>query len=159
MKQADILEYQWPHRLQSILTGKVLTAYSNSLLVCLIPHQFMVETDHKALEFLHSSLHLNTRLTKWALKLQQYNFCICYRPGKHNQNADALSRQAWTYDEDEAKNKQERQDPPRDVRTSEDGSQLVPYQPQTFISFKFSLACTYISIHPHTNLVKYCITS
>ena len=56
---------------------------------------FTVERDHKALQYFPSSRHLNSRLTRWALKLQSYSFTIQYRPGKSNQNADGLSWQAW----------------------------------------------------------------
>jgi len=54
-----------------------------------------VITDHRALEYLQSSRHLNGRLTRWALILQHYSFMVKYRPGKQHQNADGLSRQAW----------------------------------------------------------------
>ena len=30
-----------------------------------------------------------------------YNFEVCYRPGRQNSDADALSRQAWEEDEAE----------------------------------------------------------
>ena len=32
------------------------------------------------------------RLARWALKIQEYDITIGYRPGKTNQNADSLSR-------------------------------------------------------------------
>jgi len=32
------------------------------------------------------------RLARWSLFLQPFNLHIKYRPGKHNQNADCLSR-------------------------------------------------------------------
>ena len=52
-------------------------------------HQCVVFTDHEAL--------LNTpqpsgKLARWGLALQELDLQICYRPGKQNQNADALSR-------------------------------------------------------------------
>ena len=34
----------------------------------------------------------NSRLQRWALKLQAYDFEITYRPGRVHQNADTLSR-------------------------------------------------------------------
>ena len=40
----------------------------------LVGNPFTVETYHKALTHLHSSTHLNGRLTRWALLLQPYNF-------------------------------------------------------------------------------------
>ena len=52
-------------------------------------------TDHKALvAFLHSKI-LNKRLHGWMLQLLEFDFAIVYRPGDQNQDADALSRQAW----------------------------------------------------------------
>ena len=38
---------------------------------------------------------LNKRLHGWVLQLLDFDFCIIYRPGVDNQDADALSRQAW----------------------------------------------------------------
>ena len=52
--------------------------------VYLVGNPFTVETDHKALTHLHSSTHLNGRLTRWALRMQPYNFTTCYRPGREN---------------------------------------------------------------------------
>ena len=57
---------------------------------------FTVVTDHQALQYLDSSRHLNSRLTRWAVQLQQHSFKIRYRPGATHGNADGLSRQAWS---------------------------------------------------------------
>ena len=93
----------------------------------LIGRPFTVETDHRALQYLLSSRHLNSRLTRWALKLQSYSFNIRYRPGKSNQNADGLSRQAWTDDEEVAETKtHDYPDPAEDVRTLGDGGTVRP---------------------------------
>ena len=62
--------------------------------VYLLGVHFTVETDHRALTFLNSSKLHNSRLARWALQLQSYNFTIRYRPGSHNANADALPRLA-----------------------------------------------------------------
>ena len=34
----------------------------------------------------------NARLTRWSLSLQPYQFTVQFRPGRGNENADALSR-------------------------------------------------------------------
>ena len=36
----------------------------------------------------------NSRLTRWTLALQPYNFDVTYKPGKEHTNTDGLSRQA-----------------------------------------------------------------
>ena len=66
-------------------------------------YRFTVQTDHKALETLLKSTTLNPKLTRWALYLQQFYMEIQYRPGIAKQNADGLSRQAWSV-EDESQN-------------------------------------------------------
>jgi hypothetical protein len=54
--------------------------------------EFVVVTDHKALEWLMKHKDPTSKLMRWAIKLQGYNFTIQHRPGKHNANVDALSR-------------------------------------------------------------------
>ncbi|CAG2239543.1 unnamed protein product [Mytilus edulis] len=54
--------------------------------------RFKVYTDHQALVWLHKSKDTNSRLGRWALELQNYDFEIIYKEGKKNTNADALSR-------------------------------------------------------------------
>ena len=39
----------------------------------LVGQEFTVETDHKALTFLHSAKHFNSRLARWALRLQTFS--------------------------------------------------------------------------------------
>ena len=53
---------------------------------------FKVITDHNALRWLDNAKDLNGRLTRWSLKLSEYDYEILYRKGKDNANADALSR-------------------------------------------------------------------
>ena len=53
---------------------------------------FIIQSDHKPLRYLSNMKDLNGRLTRWSLKLQEYNFIIEYRKGSKNGNADALSR-------------------------------------------------------------------
>ena len=54
--------------------------------------KFTVFTDHRPLEWLMSKNEPSGRLARWALKIQEFNIEIGYRAGKHNQNADTLSR-------------------------------------------------------------------
>ena len=56
---------------------------------------FDVYTDHKALTWLNFIKHTNSRLIRWALKLQEYKFKVLHRPGKKNQHCDALSRRDY----------------------------------------------------------------
>ena len=53
---------------------------------------FTLQTDHAALKWLMETRDVTAKLARWALKLQEYDFEIQYRPGKANANADGLSR-------------------------------------------------------------------
>jgi hypothetical protein len=54
---------------------------------------FQIITDHLTLSYLKSMrLSGNSRLARWALALQPYQYRVCYRKGSRNQLADALSR-------------------------------------------------------------------
>ena len=61
--------------------------------VYLLGRHFTVQTDHRALAWLHRSKDNTARLTRWSLALQPYSFDILHRAGTANANADALSRQ------------------------------------------------------------------
>ena len=52
---------------------------------------FTVITDHQALTWLNTNKNLNSRLMRWSLLLQDYDFTIVYKQGKSN-IADPLSR-------------------------------------------------------------------
>jgi hypothetical protein len=54
--------------------------------------KFDLETDHKPLVYLRSSQFKNSRITRWALALQEFHFEIKPLPGHVNMFADALSR-------------------------------------------------------------------
>ena len=60
--------------------------------VYLLGKAFVVQTDHRSLEWLHRLKENNARLTRWSLALQPYNFSVEHRPGRDNGNADGLSR-------------------------------------------------------------------
>ena len=54
--------------------------------------KFIIYTDHKPLTWLNSQKDTSSKLTRWRLRLQDYDYEIVYKKGKQNLNADALSR-------------------------------------------------------------------
>jgi len=54
--------------------------------------KFRIITDHKPLQWLFSLKEPNSKLVRWRLRLEEYDYEIQYKPGKLNSNADALSR-------------------------------------------------------------------
>lgn len=54
--------------------------------------KFKIITDHKPLQWLMNLKESNCRLTRWKLKLAEYDFTVIYKKGILNTNADALSR-------------------------------------------------------------------
>lgn len=53
---------------------------------------FKIITDHRPLTWLYSISNPASRLIRWKVELDEYDYKIVYKPGKSNQNADALSR-------------------------------------------------------------------
>ena len=53
---------------------------------------FLVRTDHAALQWLLKTKNIHGQLMRWSEELQGFNFAIEYRAGKKHGNADALSR-------------------------------------------------------------------
>lgn len=58
----------------------------------LFGRHFKILTDHRPLVYLFSLKEPSSRLTKFRLLLEEYNFTVEYTPGKGNATADALSR-------------------------------------------------------------------
>src|SRR5262249_17340639 len=54
--------------------------------------QFVVETDHAALKWLHTAEGFGGRIERWRMALSEYDFIVVHRRGLDNQLADALSR-------------------------------------------------------------------
>ena len=58
----------------------------------LLGRKVIIETDHAPLGFLHRQQEPKGRLGRWALQLSEFDYEVCYRPGRINKNADAMSR-------------------------------------------------------------------
>lgn len=55
-------------------------------------NKFKIYTDHRPLVWLFNLKEPNSKLIRWRLKLEEYDYEIIYKNGKQNTNADALSR-------------------------------------------------------------------
>lgn len=53
---------------------------------------FSLETDHQPLRYLQTSNHVNSRLMRWSMFLQQFRYTVYDIKGKDNASADCLSR-------------------------------------------------------------------
>ena len=60
--------------------------------VYLLGKPFKIITDHQPLREQFSDLKLNTRMQKWVMRLQQYDFTIEYNPGGRQKHVDFFSR-------------------------------------------------------------------
>ena len=58
----------------------------------LLPKEFVLYTNHQALQYLNSQGKLNQRNLKWVEFMQSYTFVLKHRSGKSNRVADALIR-------------------------------------------------------------------
>lgn len=58
----------------------------------LFGRKFKIVTDHRPLQWVMNIKEPNSRLTRWRLKLSEFDFSVVYKQGKSNTNADALSR-------------------------------------------------------------------
>ena len=61
---------------------------------------FEVKTDNNPLTYVLSSARLDAAGHRWLASLASYNFSISYKAGKHNIDADALSRIRWQVEEE-----------------------------------------------------------
>ncbi|CAM5132485.1 unnamed protein product [Natator depressus] len=56
---------------------------------------FHLQTDHAALQWLHTTTGNNKKLIRWSLALQDFDFDIQHIPGASNKVADALSHESF----------------------------------------------------------------
>lgn len=54
--------------------------------------KFVIVTDHRPLTWLFSVKDPGSRLIRWRLQLEEFEYEVVYKPGTQNTNADALSR-------------------------------------------------------------------
>lgn len=57
----------------------------------LLERKFIIQTDHQALKWLFNVKDPSSRLLRWGLRLEEYEYEIEYKKGKENTAADALS--------------------------------------------------------------------
>ena len=61
--------------------------------------EFILETDHRPLQYLRQAKFQNVRVMRWALALQPYRFLLRAIRGRDNVGADCLSRNPLEIDE------------------------------------------------------------
>lgn len=54
--------------------------------------KFTIYTDHRPLQWLHQLKEPNSKLMRWRIRLEEFDYDVVYKKGKLNTNADALSR-------------------------------------------------------------------
>ena len=59
-----------------------IKAATHTFRVYLLGKKFIIQTDHRALEWLDRLKDDNARLIRWSLALQPYQFVVRYRSGK-----------------------------------------------------------------------------
>ncbi|KAL4153415.1 hypothetical protein QTP88_001248 [Uroleucon formosanum] len=60
--------------------------------------KFIILTDHRPLSWLFNLKDPLSKLARWRIELEQYNYEIKYKPGVQNSNVDALSRMYYIND-------------------------------------------------------------
>ena len=62
--------------------------------------KFTIYSDHKSLKWIFTQSELNNRQRRWLQLIQEYDFDLLYKPGKHNLVANALSKKAFVEDDE-----------------------------------------------------------
>ena len=58
----------------------------------LLGRNFIIVTDHKPLTWIFHVNDPSSRLLRWRLLLEEYDYTVVYKAGEKNVNTDALSR-------------------------------------------------------------------
>ena len=105
--------------------------------------KFKIITDHKPLIWLFSVNDPGSRLIRWRLKLEEYDYEIIHKAGRANANADALSRNAIreaneieeeqeiftaTREEEEKEEKEEEANSDNERKYTEDEKKQILYE-------------------------------
>ncbi len=61
---------------------------------------FTLYTDHQLIKWLVTNYKLTSKLARWVLILQEYEFKVIHRPGITRQNANTMSQRPFTTSED-----------------------------------------------------------
>jgi len=69
-----------------------IVCYTQAFWQYLLGRQFVVRTDHSALQWLRSTPEPIGQQARWCETLEEFDFQIVHRPGRLHGNADALSR-------------------------------------------------------------------
>ena len=84
-KQLLIFQDNWCGRVEVVWSLSHFQPY-------LYGRPFVVQTDHRALQWLHSFKHPEGQIARWLQTLAEYQFSVEHQQGSEHSNVDALSR-------------------------------------------------------------------
>lgn len=126
----------------------------------LFGRKFKIYTDHRPLTWLFSIKEPNSKLIRWRLKLEEFDYEIIYKPGKINSNADALSRvkiEEINLNENEIESESDEQDEPQDSddmdtihSAHEDNTDNIPISENLLNDFANQIVILKNNETPHT---------
>ena len=85
------------------------------LIQYLLGRKFRIQTDHQALKLLFNVKYPSSRLLRWILRFEEYDYEIEYKKGKRNTAAGALSRMHSTREENNSYKTRSTYDPQIDT--------------------------------------------
>ncbi|XP_045456466.1 uncharacterized protein LOC123666419 [Melitaea cinxia] len=108
-------------------------------------NKFNILTDHRPLKWLFNCKDPSSKLVRWRLKLEEFDYNIEYKKGKINSNADALSRFPVhpLIEKSNPENKSSQNEIPTpndaDLRSSMDDNPSLPFSPLTLEDLNIEL--------------------